>query len=166
MIGASLRDGPERFYQFRMGRHHAGTAALAVPHRDGGRRGRKVQIPPSSFNASACRSAVRHSTRANSRATWSSVSSGEVGRWSWGSPSVQILQWQTSAGQSRLNNPPIIYISACDERAVSRCSVARSYSLRVTMSLTIPCDSCIGCLLRGLESCRSFGSTLILSVTN
>ena len=70
------------------------------------------------------------------------------------------------AGQSRLNNPPIIYISACDERAVSRCSVARSYSLRVTMSLTIPCDSCIGCLLRGLESCRSFGSTLILSVTN
>ena len=32
MIGASLRDGPERFYQFRMGRHHAGTAALAVPH--------------------------------------------------------------------------------------------------------------------------------------
>ena len=96
MIGASLRDGPERFYQFRMGRHHAGTAALAVPHPDGGRRGHKVQIPPSSFNASACRSAVRHSTRANSRATWSGVSSGEVGRWSWGSPSAQILQWQSS----------------------------------------------------------------------
>ena len=84
MIGASLRDGPERFYQFRMGRHHAGTAALVVPHRDRGRRGRKVQVPPSSFNASACRSAVRHSTRANSqdwlagkaasnRATWSGV---------------------------------------------------------------------------------------------
>ena len=73
---------------------------------------------------------------------------------------------RTFTGQSRLNNPPITYISACDERAVSRCSVARSYSLRVTMSLTIPCDSCIGCLLRGLESCRSFGSTLILSVTN
>ena len=91
MIGASLRDGPERFYQFRMGRHHAGTAALVVPHRDGGRRGHKVQIPPSSFNASAC-----HSTRANSRATWSGVSSGEVGRWSWGSPSAQILQWQSS----------------------------------------------------------------------
>ena len=67
MIGASLRDGPERFYQFRMGRHHAGTAALVVPHRDGGRRGRKVQVPPSSFNASACRSAVRHSRRANSQ---------------------------------------------------------------------------------------------------
>ena len=107
MIGVSLRDGPERFYQFRMGRHHAGTAALAVPHRDGGRRGRKVQIPPSSFNASACRSAVRHSTRANSqgwpagmavssRATWSGVSSGEVGGWSGGSPSAQILQWQSS----------------------------------------------------------------------
>ena len=63
MIGASLRDGPERFYQFRMGRHHAGTAALAVPHPDGGRRGHKVQIPPSSFNASA----ARHSTRANSQ---------------------------------------------------------------------------------------------------
>ena len=75
-------------------------------------------------------------------------------------------QREVVPGQSRLNNPPIIYISACDERAVSRCSVARSYSLRVTMSLTIPCDSCIGCLLRGLESCRSFGSTLILSVTN
>ena len=45
MIGASLRDGPERFYRFMMGRHHAGTASLAVPHRDGGRRSRKVQVP-------------------------------------------------------------------------------------------------------------------------
>ena len=46
MIGASLRDAPERFYQFRMSRHYAGTASLAVPHRNGGRRSRKVQVPP------------------------------------------------------------------------------------------------------------------------
>ena len=67
MVGASLRDGPERFYQFRMGgttRERPPLPSLTVMVGDAAA---KFRSRHSRFNASDCRSAVRHSSRANSQ---------------------------------------------------------------------------------------------------